>query len=90
MSEERIYVVDRVESGKAVLVGDDRSEQLLPLRDLPPGTAEGTVLRVWTKGSDVDWKSAVADAAEQARRVESAQQRMAQLRKNDPGGDLDL
>jgi hypothetical protein len=90
MSEERIYVVDRVEGGNAVLIGDDRSEQLLPLRDLPPGTAEGTVLRVWTKGSDVDWQSAIADAAEQSRRVESAQRRMDQLRKRDPGGDLKL
>jgi hypothetical protein len=90
MSEERIYVVDRVEGGNAVLIGDDRSEQLLPLRDLPPGTAEGTVLRVRTRGSDVDWKSAIADAAEQSRRVESAQRRMDQLRKADPGGDLKL
>ncbi len=46
MSEaERIWVVDRVEGGIAVLVADDDEETLdVTLGVLPPGSREGSVL----------------------------------------------
>lgn len=45
--EKPIYaVVDRIEEGKAVVDFDEGGRILLDVGRLPPGTAEGTVLRL--------------------------------------------
>ena len=90
MSEQRTFVVDRIENDRAVLIGDDKTEYTLPHADLPVGAGEGTVLKVRVDADAPDWTSAIADAAEQSRRVEEARRRMDALRKGDPGGDLKL
>ena len=44
---ERVWVVDRVEAGFAVLVADDDQETLdVPLGVLPQGSREGSILLV--------------------------------------------
>jgi hypothetical protein len=90
MSEQRTFVVDRIENDHAVLIGDDRTEYTLPRAHIPAGAGEGTVLKVRVEGDAPDWTSAIADAAEQSRRVEEAKQRMDALKKSDPGGNLKL
>jgi hypothetical protein len=90
MAEEQIFVVDRIEDRHLVLAGDDGSEVVLAKRELPVRVGEGTVLRVQLADGKADWTTARIDAAEQARRLESAKTRMDELRKRDPGGDLEL
>jgi hypothetical protein len=89
-SEERIFVVDRIEDRHLVLAGDDGTEVVLAKRELPVRVGEGTVLRVQLEDGVPDWATARIDAEEQARRLESVKKRMDDLRKGDPGGDLDL
>jgi hypothetical protein len=90
MTEERIYVVDRMEDRHLVLLGDDGAEVVLATRELPVTVSEGTVLRVPIGGGKPDWSNAAPDAAEQARRLESVRRRMDELRQRDPGGDVEL
>ena len=90
MTEERMFVVDRIEDRRLVLAEDDGTEVVLAKRELPVQVGEGTVLRVQLEDGKPDWTTARIDAAEQARRLESARKRMDELRKRDPGGDLEL
>lgn len=90
MAEEQIFVVDRIEDSHLLLAGDDGTEVVLAKRELPVLVGEGTVLRVQLEKGVPDWGTARIDAAEQARRLESARKRMDELRKRDPGGDLEL
>ena len=92
MSEgERIWVVDRVEGGVAVLVGDDDQETLdVPLSVLPPGSREGSVLRVGESAGEPLWTSAVLDEELRLERLRQAEAALDELRKRDPGGDIVL
>lgn len=90
MSNERVFVVDRIEDRHLVLVGDDSEEVVLATRQLSMPVVEGSVLRVRIEGGKPDWSTARADTAEQSRRLDSARKRMDELRKGDPGGDLKL
>lgn len=92
MSEaERIWVVDRVEGGVAVLVADDDQETLdVPLSVLPPGLREGSVLSVGESGGEVLWTSAVLDEELRLERLRQAEAALDELRKRDPGGDIVL
>ncbi|MBU6367881.1 MAG: DUF3006 family protein [Gemmatimonadetes bacterium] len=89
----RLYVVDRIEGDGerlAVLVPDQGAAVEVPVRQLPRGCAEGDVLRVPVRGGAPVWGEAVRDAAEKARRLADARERLGRLRKGDPGGDLVL
>jgi len=92
MSEvERIWVVDRVEGGVAVLVADDEEETLdVPLRVLPPGSREGSALRVGESAGEPLWTSAVLDEEFRLERLKQAEAALDELRKRDPGGDIVL
>lgn len=91
MPTERVFVVDRVEGGHAVLVDDGGATVTVATRALPAGAAEGIVLRVPVgPHGQPDWKAARVDQAETARRRAEAQDRLRRLRKRDPGGDVAL
>jgi hypothetical protein len=89
----RIYVVDRIEGDGerlAVLVPDQGSTVEVPVRQLPRGSAEGDVLRVPVREGGPVWGEAKRDAAEKARRVAAARERLGKLRRGDPRGDVVL
>jgi hypothetical protein len=92
MSEpERIWVVDRVEGRIAVLVADDNEETLdVLLGVLPPGSREGSVLRVGESAGEPLWASAVLDEEFRLERLRQAEAVLDDLRKRDPGGDIVL
>ena len=88
---ERIWVVDRVEGGIAVLVADDDRETLdVPLGVLPPGSGEGSVLRVGESAGEPLWSSAVLDEQFRLERLKQAEATLDEFRKRDPGGDIVL
>ena len=92
MSEaERIWVVDRVEGGIAVVVADeDGRTHDVPLSVLPSGSREGSVLRVGEGAGEPLWNSAVLDEESRLERLKQAEAALDELRKRDPGGDIVL
>jgi DUF3006 family protein len=85
------YVIDRIEGKTAVIVPDDGRTFDVPLRALPKGCREGTVLRIDDAGLEIpDWGHATIDEAERARRVEQAREMLRRLEASDPGGDITL
>ncbi len=89
-NETCFYVVDRIEGRTAVLMLDTGEEHDVPLRKLPVGTQEGTVLRVDNDDGALNWSSARIDKAETARRKREATDVLHRLRRRDPGGDIKL
>lgn len=67
------------------------AEAEIPVGELPVRVAEGDVLRipVWPDGTLV-WGAAVLDPSARAQRLREAEERLARLRKRDPGGDIVL
>ena len=49
-----IRVIDRIEGGIAVLVGDSGEKAEIPLSDLPAGAHEGSCLRPHGQGFALD------------------------------------
>ena len=91
-----IYVVDRIEGDRIVLIPDDPSradtdpQRILRRYQLPP-VAEGDVLRVPSKpDGGPDWSAAIVDSALREERLRDAEARLARLRRRDPGGDISL
>lgn len=68
-----------------------QEEAEIPVGELPVTVAEGDVLRipVWPDGTLV-WGAAVLDPSARAQRLREAEERLARLRKRDPGGDIVL
>ena len=89
-NETCFFVVDRIEGRTAVLMLDTAEEHGVPLRKLPVGTQEGTVLRVEKNDGAMDWSTARIDEAEAARRRREAAEILNGLRRQDPGGDIAL
>ena len=88
---ERIWVVDRIESGAAVLVADKHNEILdIPLNILPDELREGSVLRVAEDLSGPLWASASLDEESRLERLAGAEEVLDELRQRDPGGDIVL
>ena len=86
-----LFAVDRLSGGIAVLVGDDGKTVEMPRAELPQGLHEGTVLRVrFGSGDQPDWSSAVIDRNEEQRRRKAAQQILDEMKRSDPGGDIQL
>lgn len=103
-SDQRLYVVDRVEGGIVVLIAEDVPGGTGALADpqVPPDeevlasalgvpVREGDMLRV-PVGADggPEWSEAAPDPAARAERLSEAEARIARLRKRDPGGDIVL
>ena len=93
---EAIFVVDRIEGDRIVLVPDDPSpadtdpQRVLRRHQLPP-VAEGDVLRVPSKSDGrPNWSSAIVDSALREERLRDAKAGLARLRRRDPGGDISL
>ena len=91
-----IFVVDRIEGDRIVLVPDDPSpadtdpQRVFRRNQLPP-VAEGDVLRVPSKrDGGLDWSSAIVDSALREERLRDAEARLARLRRRDPGGEISL
>lgn len=91
MPTERFYAVDSIGDKSATLVGDSGDTITVALRDLPAGIREGTVLRVsGDTQAGPDWRSAEIDEAETGRRRREAEATLKELRRRDPGGDIEL
>ena len=89
MSDFAFYVVDRIESGIAVVANDTQAvSHEVPLTRLPPGTREDTVLRVPLVAGQPAWDRAVIDAAERERRIAAVRKALEELGRQDPGGDI--
>lgn len=92
---EEIWVVDRVGRDVAVLVLDGDEEDMVvsevAVELLGDRAVEGAVLRVPLGAvGEPAWDRAVRDrGAEEARRAE-AEAILEELRKRDPGGDVEL
>jgi hypothetical protein len=85
------YVVDRTEGKVAIVVADEGNTLEVPLRDLPKGTREGTVLRIdASRARPPLWSNAVIDESERERRLKSARETINRLGDADPGGDVEL
>lgn len=89
---ERVWVVDRIEGERVVLVEDESGRTAEVGRSaIGAGVREGTVLRVpMSPSGRIDWKDARADEAERAAREEEARDILDGLRDRDPGGDVAL
>lgn len=91
MSTEQLYTVDRIEGGSTVLVDEGGSAITIPTAGLPSGAAEGIVLRVPIEvGGQPNWLGARIDQVETERRRSEAKDRLARLRRRDPGGDISI
>lgn len=90
MSRHRVVEVDRIEGQLAVLALDDGSTVDVPLKSLPKGTREGSVLRVPDENGMLQWSEAELDELERRRRLGEARRNLDELKKRDPGGDLTL
>lgn len=87
----RFWVVDRIESGIAVLVRDDDTlSEDVPMAVLPPGVREGMVLRVPEIRSQSAWRSSVVDGDARRERLREMEDVLKRLRNRDPGGDVVL
>ena len=91
MSDDLYYVVDRIEGDLVVLVRDSGEETSVPRASLPTAIREGVVLRVpLLEGGVSQWDAARVDEAETERRLGEAREILRELRKRDPGGDIEL
>jgi len=88
---ERIWVVDRVETGFAVLVADDNQQTIdVPVNLLPQRAKEGSVLLVPEQVGGPAWSSSRLDEERRKYRLREAEAALSELRKRDPGGDIKL
>ncbi len=86
-----MWVVDRMEGASAVLVRDeDERTEDVPVRALPGGSREGSVLRVPELDGRPDWAAATLDEDARRARLREAEIVLERLRRRDPGGDLEL
>ena len=85
------YAVDRLEGNIAVLVSDSGATAQMTRVELPTGLREGAVLRVRFGAQNLpDWSSAVIDKEEEQRRLRQAKEKLDDLKRSDPGGDIKL
>jgi hypothetical protein len=71
-----LFVIDRIQGDRAVLIGDDDTILKIPRRQLPPGAGAGTVFRIqYDNTGHPDWSTAEIDGVEQNRRLKDMKQR---------------
>lgn len=91
MTGEAWYAVDRIERGRVVLLDDSGDEVSMAVERLPGGLVEGSVLCVpLAADGGPEWDRARIDRAETQRRLREAREILSELRKRDPGGDIEL
>jgi len=87
----RRFSVDRREGGAFVLIAESGETLDVPVAQLPkPCRSEGAVLDVPMVGEVPQWARARRNHAEEGGRLREAGERIARLRKRDPGGDVSL
>jgi hypothetical protein len=90
----RLYAVDRIEGrgdeATVVLVADDGTELEVARAEFGEDAQveEGAVYRMNPRS--LDWRTARRERGEEARRRKANRAGMDRLRRQDPGGDLDL
>jgi hypothetical protein len=91
MSTEKIYVVDRIEGELVVLVADESGEKVnLDSWELP-AVDEGTVLAVKVDANNKpQWGSVSVLDEETERRRKHGSEQIEELKKRDPGGDINI
>ena len=86
------FVVDRVEGSKCILVAE--SDDIISVDKsqlLRECCQEGAIFHVpRTASGDPDWSQAVRSREEESRLRDEMQSRLARLRSQDSGGNLDL
>jgi hypothetical protein len=89
--EELVLVIDRIEGQVAVLISGSKKLLNVSVGKLPATVSEGAVLRVpiGAAGAPI-WGEARVDEVSTQRRREEAQKILSELRKRDPGGDIQL
>ena len=91
MLTELYYTVDRIRKDRAILIGDAGDELDVVLAELPAVLTEGAVLRVpLDEAGGPDWAAARIDNDETERRRREAERMLRELRRRDPGGDIEL
>ena len=91
MRTELYYTVDRIRKERAIVIGDAGDEVSVDLDDLPSALTEGAVLRVpRDREGAPDWAAARIDPEETELRRREAERLLEELRKRDPGGDIEL
>lgn len=88
----RVWVIDRVEGARVVLVEDGTGTRVELSRDeLGVPAREGDVLRVPDDaGGAPAWARAVSDPELRRARAEEARAALERLRRRDPGGNVRL
>lgn len=91
-SKQLRVVVDRKEGRMLVLTFDDGRSVDVPVHALPPDCrVEGAVLDVpQNQGGEPAWSEAKRNRQEEQSRRNSAAKILEDLRKRDPGGDIQL
>ncbi|MEK7401867.1 MAG: DUF3006 family protein [Gemmatimonadota bacterium] len=85
------FVVDRREGLILVVEDSGGAFQDVPAQEVPSDCrVEGAVLDVPMSFGSPAWGSARRNRAEERRRVTDLTKRMEQLKKRDPGGDVEL
>ncbi len=90
MQTEKTYVVDRIEGELVVLVEDESGEKVnLDSWELPP-VDEGTVLAVkLDNNGKTQWGSVSVLEDETERRKNMGKERIEELKRRDPGSDIE-
>jgi hypothetical protein len=90
--DERVWVVDRIEGEKVILVEDETTATAEVGRSgIGVAVREGTVLRVpLSPSGTLVWVDARADDGEEQVRREEGRRIQDELRERDPGGDVEL
>jgi Protein of unknown function (DUF3006) len=84
-------VIDRFESGLAVLVFDGGEVVEVSRDRLPAGSEPGVVLRVQRDEEGMPiWSGAQIDESATEERIQEAESILKDLRQRDPGGDIVL
>ena len=86
-----LAAVDRIENRTVVVVTDEGNTHEVLRHNLGVRVKEGNVLRVPTDaGGAPIWKEARRDPAEERRRAGEVRKRLDDLKRGDPGGDVNL
>jgi hypothetical protein len=86
-----IVSIDRVEGSTAIAETDDGLHFEVPVKSFDEKPSEGMIYRVpLDRTGNPDWPRATRDPAEESKRKADLTNRMANLRKRDPGGDIKL
>lgn len=91
MPTERVYVVDRIVGGWAVVVDEAGASTSVHRARFRTALGEGVVLRVpLDPGEEPEWEVATVDHAAGERLAEQGAAILRKLRDRDPGGDVAL